>query len=315
MQGDMRHETLDIRSETHETQKSQASSLKSQVFRILFIGDVIGRPGRVAVGNILPELRKQYRPQLVIANGENLAGGLGLTQETANELFSYGVDILTTGNHVWDRKEILNYIDLDERILRPANYPQGVPGRGYTVLELDDTGCWILEGDEGAEERGGEGASLKSLRVAIFNLSGRIFMDPLDDPFTAARNIVSELREKANIIVLDFHAEATSEKMAMGRYLDGQVSAVIGTHTHVQTADETILPDHTAYITDVGMTGPIDSILGIEKDLIMRKFLTQMPVRFEVAKGDVMVSGVVVDVDPATGGAISIERLQRIVKR
>ena len=296
----MRHQTED---------KSQVSGLKSQVFRILFIGDVIGRPGRSATGNILPELEEQYRPQLVIANGENLAGGLGLTQETADELFSYGVDILTTGNHVWDRKEILSYIDLDERILRPANYPQGVPGRGYRVLTGDelrrDTACRVSTGEEW---RG-------NAPVAILNLSGRIFMDPLDDPFAAAKNIVPELRERANIVILDFHAEATSEKIAMGRYLDGQVSAVIGTHTHVQTADETILPNHTAYITDVGMTGPVNSIIGIRQDLIIKRFLTQMPVRFEVPKGDVIVSAVVVDVDPVTGRATSIERLQRIVKR
>jgi len=229
---------------------------------------------------------------VVIANGENLAGWLGITPETARELFSYGVDLLTTGNHIWDKREILSYIDQDDRILRPANYPQGAPGRGYTVLELED-----------------------KPPVAILNLSGRIFMPPLDDPFAAAGSIVPELRKKANIIILDFHAEATSEKIAMGWYLDGQVSAVIGTHTHVQTADERILPDYTAYITDVGMTGPINSVIGTKKSLIIRRFLTQMPVRFEVAKGDVMLSAVVIDVDPATGRAISIKRLQRVVKR
>ena len=225
----------------------------NRFFRVLFIGDVIGRPGRSAIGNILPELEEKHRPQLVVANGENLAGGLGITQETANELFSYGVHILTTGNHIWSRKEILDYIDSDERILRPANYPRGTPGRGYKVVTSD----------EGQGKDWGD-----SVSVAVLNLSGRIFMDPLDDPFAVAKDIVPELREKANIVILDFHAEATSEKVAMGWYLDGQVSAVIGTHTHVQTADETILPDHTAYITDVGMTGPIDSILGIKKDLI-----------------------------------------------
>lgn len=273
----------------------------SLFFRVLFIGDVVGRPGRAATGNILPELKEQYRPQLVVANGENLAGGLGITQETADELFSYGVDLLTTGNHVWDRKEILDYIDLDDRILRPANYPQGVPGRGYRIVTSDELRV------TGEGWRG-------NVPVAILNLSGRIFMDPLDDPFAVARDIVPKLREKANIVILDFHAEATSEKMAMGRYLDGQVSAVIGTHTHVQTADETILPNYTAYITDVGMTGPIDSIIGVKHELIIKRFLTQMPVKFEVAKGDVVVSAVIVDVDPVTGRAMSIERLQRIVK-
>ena len=261
-------------------------------FRVLFIGDVIGRPGRSAIGSILPELKKQLDPLLVIANGENLAGGLGITQETADELFSYGVDILTTGNHVWDRKEFLKYIDSDRRILRPANYPQGAPGNGYIVVELED-----------------------NTPVAIFNLSGRVFMAQLDDPFAIARDIVPKLRDAANIVILDFHAEATSEKIAMGWYLDGQVSAVIGTHTHVQTADETILPNGTAYITDVGMTGPVNSIIGTKKDLVIQKFLTQMPVRFEVAKGDVMICAVIVDVDPVTGSSTSIKRLQRIVKR
>jgi metallophosphoesterase (TIGR00282 family) len=278
---------------------SESSVLSPESFcRVLFIGDVIGRPGRVAVGITLPELKKQYKPQLVIANGENLAGGLGITRETAEELFSYGVDILTTGNHVWDKKEFLEYIDLDDRILRPANYPEGVPGKGYVVLD--------------AKRESGNPAQYP---VAIFNLSGRIFMDPLDDPFVAAKDIVQKLREEANVIILDFHAEATSEKIAMGWYLDGEVSAVIGTHTHVQTADETILPNHTAYITDVGMTGPINSVIGVKKDLIIQRFLTQMPTRFDVAKGDVIVAGVIVDIDPVTGRAISIERLRKIVKR
>lgn len=267
-------------------------------FRVLFIGDIIGRPGRVAVGITLPELKRQYKPQLVIANGENLAGGLGITRETAEEVFTYGVDVLTTGNHVWDRKEILEYIDLDNRILRPANYPEGVPGKGHIVLDVKR-----------------ESGTSVQYRVAIFNLSGRIFMDPLDDPFVAAKDIIPKLREEANIIILDFHAEATSEKIAMGWYLDGEVSAVIGTHTHVQTADEAILPDHTAYITDVGMTGPIDSVIGVKKDLIIQRFLTQMPTRFDVAKGDVILAGVIVDIDPVTGRAISIERLRKIVKR
>ncbi len=223
-------------------------------FRVLFIGDVIGRPGRATIGNVLPELKEQYRPQLVIANGENIAGGLGLTQGTSEELFSYGIDLLTTGNHIWDKKESLKYIDQEERILRPANYPQGAPGRGYTVVELED-----------------------SPSAAVLNLSGRVFMAPLDDPFTAANRIISKLSEETNIIILDFHAEATAEKIAMGWYLDGRASAVIGTHTHVQTADERILPDDTAYITDVGMTGPINSVIGMDKDTVIRKFLTQMP--------------------------------------
>ncbi len=283
---------------------SESSVLSSEsFFRLLFIGDVIGRPGRVAVRITLPELKKQYKPQLVIANGENLAGGLGITRETAEELFSCGVDILTTGNHVWDRKEILEYIDLNNRILRPANYPEGVPGKGHIVLHAQNESETLSRGTSA------------QYPVAVFNLSGRIFMDPLDDPFVTAKDIIQKLREEANMIILDFHAEATSEKIAMGWYLDGKVSAVIGTHTHVQTADEKILPNHTAYITDVGMTGPIDSVIGVKKDLIIQRFLTQMPVKFDVAKGDVILAGVIVDIDPATGRAISIERLRKIIKR
>ena len=292
--------TSTLQSSVSGLESSSESSVLSpeSFFRLFFIGDVIGRPGRVAVGITLPELKKQYQPQLVIANGENLAGGLGITRETAEELFSYGVDILTTGNHVWDKKEFLEYIDLDDRILRPANYPEGVPGKGHVVLD--------------AKRESGDPVQY---RVAVFNLSGRIFMDPLDDPFVAAKSIIPKLREEANVIILDFHAEATSEKIAMGWYLDGEVSAVIGTHTHVQTADETILPEHTAYITDVGMTGPINSVIGVKKDLIIQRFLTQMPTRFDVAKGDVIVAGVIVDIDPVTGRAMSIERLRKIVKR
>jgi len=311
---DTRHRTQDARQEERNSDLKSSvldleSSFESSVlslesfFRVLFIGDVIGRPGRVAVGITLPELKEQYKPQLIIANGENLAGGLGITRETAEELFSYGIDILTTGNHVWDRKEILEYIDLDNRILRPANYPEGVPGKGHIVFDARNDSEALHSGNS------------TQYRVGVFNLSGRIFMDPLDDPFVAAKGIVPKLREEANIIILDFHAEATSEKIAMGWYLDGEVSAVIGTHTHVQTADETILPNHTAYITDVGMTGPIDSVIGVKKDLIIHRFLTQMPTRFDVAKGDVILAGVIVDIDPVTGRAISIERLRKIVKR
>ena len=262
------------------------------MFRILFIGDVMGRSGRSAVANILPELRDQYRPQLVIANGENLAGGLGLTQGTAEELLSYGVDLLTTGNHIWDKKESLGYIESEERALRPANYPPGAPGRGYRVITSED-----------------------GVSVAVLNLAGRVFMAPLDNPFAAAIDIVSELREETNIIILDFHAEATSEKIAMGWHLDGKVSAVIGTHTHVQTADERILPNHTAYITDVGMTGPINSVIGMDKDSALQRFLTQMPSRFQVPKGDVIVCAVIVDIDPVDGRALSIERFQKVIEQ
>jgi len=256
--------------------------------RILFIGDVIGHPGRSAIVNALPRLKEQYQTHLTIANGENLAGGLGITPETARELFLCGMDIITTGNHVWDKKEMLDYINIDNRIIRPANYPQGVPGNGYTFSQGEIT-------------------------VAVLNLSGCVFMQPLDNPFRIATSIIPLLRERTNLIVVDFHAEATSEKIAFGRYLDGQVSAVIGTHTHVQTADETIFPNGTAYITDVGMTGPIDSVIGTKTDLVINRFLTQMPVKFEVPKGDVIISAVIIDIDPFTGKSVSIKRIQEIV--
>jgi len=263
------------------------------MIKILFIGDVIGHPGRSAVINNIARLKDQYQANLTIANGENLAGGMGITPETANELLSNGIDIISTGNHVWDKKEILDYIDKDDRIIRPANYPEGVPGKGYMFKKISD--------DQG------------ELTVAVLNLSGCVFMQPLDNPFRVAESILPSIREKTNIIIVDFHAEATSEKMAIGRFLDGQVSAVIGTHTHVQTADETIFPNGTAYITDVGMTGPVDSIIGTKTDLVIKKFLTQMPAKFEVPKGDVGISAVVIEVDQLTGKSLSIKRIQEIV--
>jgi len=265
------------------------------MLKILFIGDVIGQPGRSAIANILPRLKEQYQTNMTIANGENLAGGLGITPETAGELFLCGVDVITTGNHVWDKKEMLDYIGIDNRIIRPANYPQGVPGMGYTFQK-------IL-------------VSKEEITVAILNLSGCVFMQPLDNPFRVATTIMPLIRERTNIIIVDFHAEATSEKIAFGRYLDGQVSAVIGTHTHVQTADETIFPNGTAYITDVGMTGPIDSVIGTKTELVIHKFLTQMPVKFEVPKGDVIISAVVIDIDTLTGKSISIKRIQEAVSK
>ncbi|MBD3183664.1 TIGR00282 family metallophosphoesterase [Candidatus Poribacteria bacterium] len=281
------HKIPDLEQDA-ESSESDVLNLKSP-FRILFFGDVVGRPGRSAVRIILPSLKDEFKPDLILANGENLAGGLGLTRETADDLFSYGIDFLTTGNHVWDKRTAIDYINSEERIIRPANYPEGAPGRGYKILD--------------------------GMPVGIFNLSGRIFMEALDNPFTVAKNIVNILKDKCKVILLDFHAEATSEKIAMGWYLDGKVSAVIGTHTHVQTADEIILPEGSAYITDVGMTGPAVSVIGTKKDLIIQKFLTQMPVRFDVAKGKVRVCAVIIDIDTKTSKAISIQRLQRIVER
>jgi len=261
------------------------------MLKILFIGDIIGNPGRSAVANILPKLKEKHQINLTIANGENLAGGLGITPETANEILSIGVDVITTGNHIWDKKEILEYINSDNRILRPANYPEA-PGNSFMFHRLK------LPQDA---------------VVAVLNLSGCVFMQNLDNPFHVVDDIIPTLRNTTKIIFVDFHAEATSEKIALGRYLDGKVSAVVGTHTHVQTADETIFPNGTAYITDVGMTGPKESIIGTRIDQIIQKFRTQMPVKFEVPKGDVIVSAVIIDIDPNTGKSISIKRLQELV--
>lgn len=254
--------------------------------KILFIGDIVGSPGRQAVSRLLHRIVDQHRIDLVIANGENAAGGFGITEEKARELFSLGIDVLTSGNHVWDKKEAFPYIRREERLLRPANYPPDTIGRGSTMVRT----------------AGG-------VNVAVLNLEGRVFMNGLDCPFRVADREIVHLREQASVIIVDFHAEATSEKMSLGWHLDGRVSAVIGTHTHVQTADERILPGGTAYITDVGMTGSFDSVIGVRKDLAIERFLTQMPVRFEIAKKDIRLNGIVVDVDEASGKSLSVERI------
>ncbi len=263
------------------------------MIKVLFIGDIIGQPGRSAVVENISRLKDQHQINLTIANGENLAGGMGITPETANELISNGIDIISTGNHVWDKKEIIDYIDKDDRIIRPANYPQGVPGKGWTFKKINN--------------------DQDDLTIGVINLSGCVFMQPLDNPFRVSESILPLIYEKTKIIVVDFHAEATSEKIALGRFLDGRVSAVIGTHTHVQTADETIFPNGTAYITDVGMTGPVDSIIGTKTDLIIKRFLTQMPTKFEVPKGNVCISAVVIEIDQFTGRSLSIRRVYEIV--
>jgi metallophosphoesterase (TIGR00282 family) len=250
------------------------------------IGDVVGRPGRDCVRDLLLRVIENYQIDLSIANGENLASGTGFNEKTANELFSYGVDLLTMGNHVWDKKEAIAYIERDKRIVRPVNYPPGTPGQGFTTL------------------------SVKGVKVAVINASGRVFMPALDCPFRTVEAAVRQVAQDTEVIIVDFHAEATSEKIAMGRYLDGHVSAVIGTHTHVQTADERILSEGTAYITDVGMTGPYESVLGVEPETVLTKFLTQMPVRFEVVgKGPVQFNAVVVDIDENTGKCSQILRI------
>lgn len=253
---------------------------------IMFIGDVVGRPGRKIIKEVLPELKCKYSVDFVIANAENAAGGNGITKKIAEELFSYGIDFLTMGNHVWDNKEIFDFIEEEFRMVRPANYPPGTPGRGSQIIEL-----------------------YGNLKIGILNISGRVFMPDMDCPFRTADKELEKLKKFTNIVVVDFHAEATSEKQALGWYLDGRVSLVAGTHTHVQTADERILPKGTAYITDVGMTGAYDGILGIEREPVIRKFLTQMPTRFEVAKGAPQLNAIVVEIDVATGLAMKIQRL------
>ena len=253
---------------------------------ILMIGDIIGRPGRQAVQELLPDLRQQYGLSLVIANAENAAGGFGLTSTTAMELLDAGVDVLTSGNHIWAQQEIIPHLDEDMPILRPLNYPPGVPGKGYIINN----------------------------QAMVVNLMGRIFMGDVDCPFRAIDQLLTEVKPKPPVIIVDFHAEATSEKIAMGRYLDGRVSAVLGTHTHVETTDSQLLPHGTAYITDIGMTGPIDSVIGMETKTVIQRFLTGIPHRLSVAKGKTMFNAVLVRVDEDNGRAISIDRIYREVE-
>ena len=254
--------------------------------RILMIGDVIGKPGRRAIQSLIPALRRDEGIDLVIANGENTAGGYGLTVDTAYELLESGVDVLTSGNHIWDQKEIIPYMDEGLPLVRPANYPNA-PGRG----------------------------SLLHDNVLVVNLMGRVFMPALDCPFRTADELLREAAASDNspVVIVDFHAEATSEKQAMGWYLDGRVSAVLGTHTHVGTVDSRILPKGTAYISDVGMTGPMDSVIGSDVSVVVERFLTGMPQRLPVASGPVVMNSVLIDVDQETGKALAIERVDRIV--
>jgi metallophosphoesterase (TIGR00282 family) len=253
--------------------------------KILAIGDIIGKPGRSAVKKILPGLLSEHNINLVIGNGENAAGGLGLTPNTAQELFDSGIDVITTGNHIWAYREIIPYFDNDPPLLRPLNYPPTNPGRGYLLKK----------------------------KTLIVNLMGRVFMGHFDCPFRAMDQLLAEFEHKSIPIIVDFHAEATSEKVAMGRYLDGRVSAVLGTHTHVGTIDAQILPGGTAYVTDIGMVGPIDSVIGDDPDSVITRFLTQMPSRLSVGKGKVNFDAILVEVDRKTGKAVDIKRIQKIV--
>jgi metallophosphoesterase (TIGR00282 family) len=255
--------------------------------KILFIGDIVGSPGRNAVKILLPKLRAQHGLDVIIANGENSAGGNGITPDIAAELFSYGVDAITTGDHLWDQKEVMELLQNEKRFLRPLNYPPGTPGKGSTILKIRDLPL-----------------------VAVMNVQGRTFMQPpLDNPFPLALDEAKWLRQHTPIIFVDFHAEATSEKIAFARILDGQVSAVVGTHTHVQTADEQIFPGGTAYLTDAGFTGPHESVLGREIQPVLARFRTSMPQRFEVARNDVKLHGAVIEIDSASGKAVKILRV------
>ena len=250
--------------------------------KILFLGDVIGKPGRRAVEKFI----RGFNVDFVVINGENLAGGIGITPLIAQEMLSCGVDLITTGNHVWKKKEMIPFLMGEKRVIRPLNYPQGTPGFGHSIISKNDK------------------------KLCVVNLEGRVFMAPLDCPFRAIDNLLNELDKKVPIIV-DFHAEATSEKIALGWYLNGKVAAVIGTHTHVQTADERVLPKGTGYITDAGMTGPADSVIGMEKSVVLEKFVTQLPQRFEVGKDDIEVQGVVLTIENHENRCISIERVKQ----
>jgi len=255
---------------------------------ILFIGDIVGSPGRQAIKQLLPELKKEYRLAFTIANAENAAGGSGITSAVAQELFDTGIDVLTSGDHIWKKKEIFEIIDKETRILRPVNFPLGVPGRGWAVFKTRD-----------------------NIKIGVINVQGRVFMEAIECPFRTSRQAQEALSKETNIIIVDIHAEATSEKVALGWYLDGKASAVLGTHTHIQTADERILPDGCAYITDVGMTGPFDSVIGRRIEDVLERFVTSVPNRFEVAKENIQVQGVILDIDENTGRARSIVRIQR----
>lgn len=255
--------------------------------KVLFIGDIVGKPGRDAVSALLPSLTEKFGIDFVIANAENSAGGFGITRDVADDLFRMGIDVLTGGNHIWDKKEAVTLLPKENRIIRPLNYPPGAPGFGSVIMR-----------------------SRSGARVAVLNASGRVFMSNMDCPFRRTDEELEKIKGQSDATVIDFHAEATSEKVAYGYYLDGRVSAVLGTHTHVQTADERILPKGTAYISDTGMTGPIDSVIGVKKEQIEERFLTGMPLRFDVAQGPSIFAAVLIDINRDTGKAVSIERLQ-----
>lgn len=257
------------------------------LLRVLFLGDIVGSPGRDLIENNLTKLKDKYRPHIIIANGENAAGGRGINEKILKQLFQLGINIITMGNHTWDQKEIYEFIDDYKHFIRPANYPAMTPGKGYTIFHFN------------------------SYKLAVINVQGRTYLPPLDCPFTKTMELIETIKKETPNIIVDFHAEATSEKQAMGWLLDGKVTAVIGTHTHVQTGDERIFPKGTAYITDVGMVGPYDGILGMKREQVIDKFITHLPQRFEVDASDRwQINGVIIDINPDTGFSLNIERIR-----
>jgi hypothetical protein len=273
--------------------------MSSERLRVLVLGDVCAEPGRRAVTLALPGLREKLGIDFVIANGENVAGGYGVTPKLAEELFRAGVDCLSTGDHVFDRKEAWEYVAAERRVLRPLNYPPDAPGRGYAIYE-------VRSQRPETKDQNGEASPT---RIAVVNLAGRVFMKPLDCPFRRAMPVVNDIVRETPVVIVDMHAEATAEKQAMGWFLDGKVSAVLGTHTHVQTADEKVLPGGTAYLTDVGMCGSFDSVLGMNKELSIRRLIDMVPLRLLPGRDDLRLNGAVVDIEVATGRALGIERL------
>jgi len=258
---------------------------------ILCIGDIVGKPGRQAISDLLADLKEEFRIDFVVINAENAAGGAGLTERIAKEILNLECNVITLGDHVWDQKDIEQYLDQTDEVIRPANFPEGVPGKGWCIRQLPS-----------------------GIKVGVVNLLGRVFMRyNVACPFRSLKNIVEQIKKETPLIIVDFHAEATSEKIAMGHFIDGEISILFGTHTHIQTADEKVLPQGTAYITDLGMTGPYDSVIGQDKEAIVKRFLSSMPIRFQVAKDDIKLHGVVVDVDEKTGKARNIQRLQRSI--
>lgn len=259
--------------------------------KVLFLGDVFGKPGREVLKAKLPVMVEENNIDFVIANGENAAGGIGITPDICKTLLNMGVDIVTSGNHIYKKNEILDYIERQPRLLKPANYPPATPGSGYHIM-----------------------SDKKNNRIAVINVCGRVFIDYFDCPFRTIDKIINNIREETPVIIVDFHAEVTSEKVAMGWYLDGRVSAIVGTHTHVQTADERILPGGTAYITDVGMVGPRDSVIGVRKENIIKRFLTMMPQKFTVSDDNYLINAVVIDINEKSGRANNITRLNMVIE-